>query len=100
MHHISLFEGFFSLIPQLIIFVATIMYITKNKEIDAILLFIGSLTGIIVRFIFSGFIPFLNSFDLPMIFNFIQLISVLGQIAFAIGLLLLIKSRLKDNFAD
>jgi hypothetical protein len=93
-----------AIVPQLVIFSASIMYIIKLRRIDSLLLFIGSFIGILVtgfQFIIKPFVQTenpLDSIELDIrIMNYIGPISFLGSLAFCVGFLLLIIYSGKKN---
>lgn len=94
--------GLLFIIPQIIILVACITYIGKNKSSHAILLLIGTSINLLVTLFHTVGIPILMKVvgaDLYSgtinIFTIITPISFIGSILFAIGLLLLIKEKIR-----
>jgi hypothetical protein len=88
--------SFLGFLPDLIILVMCISYMTKSKTTDAILLVAGSLTHIIVR-IFFAFIPYLSIISdsgTDSMMGFYTLgnaLSLIASILFCFGIVMLIR---------
>lgn len=99
---IRLLPGILYIIPQTIIFIACIIYLEKNKSKHAKMLMIGSSITLLETVLYSLVFPILSDI-LNMnfysgTFNVFTLgtpITFIGTILFAIGLLQLIKDKIK-----
>lgn len=102
MNIIDLIKGFINFVPQLLIFALCIYYLVRKKSADGILLSIGSFIGLLVSFIYIFLVPFLISRNVIgftsgriTVFDFVAIIGVIGSLAFAVGLFLLIQDNIK-----
>lgn len=90
------------IIPQIIILVACINYLGKNKSSHAVMLLVGTSINLLVTVTHTLVIPMLmNILNLDLysgtinVFTIITPISFIGSILFAIGLLQLIQEKIK-----
>lgn len=82
--------GLFGAIPHIIILIATIIYVSKRSTIEAILMVIGAVTGLLSFLFFTVGISLLG-IDYQSFMSIIASIGTLGSLAFAIGLLILLR---------
>jgi hypothetical protein len=88
--------SFLGFLPDVIVLVMCISYLTKSKTTDAILLFAGSLTHVVVR-IFFALIPYLalindsGTEQMMGFYTFGNFLSLLGSILFCFGMVILIR---------
>lgn len=92
-----------SMLPQLLIVIACIYYISKKTTVDAILLTIGSFISLLLHGFNALLMPMLwtydsGSFETRMLI--IRVSSIMGFVAwalFGVGLLLLIIKQVKQS---
>jgi hypothetical protein len=87
------------LIPHILVLVAVIQLLSKFSEPESYLLLIGAITGILSNLFYSFGIRFLDggTTDFYTYTSMVGIISGLGYLCFAIGLLLLVQRVLKTK---
>lgn len=86
--------GLLGAIPHIIVLVATILYVSKRSTIEAFLMVIGAVTGLISFLFFTVGIPLMNidyGLEYQSFMSIFSAIGTLGSLAFAIGLLILLQ---------
>lgn len=82
--------SFFGFIPEVIIFIMCISYMTKSKSADSRLLFAGSFAVVLAQVFFAS-IPFVTRFtdwatnDLMGLIRVGRAVSILGSTLFCVG---------------
>ncbi|TCD12865.1 hypothetical protein EZ449_02130 [Pedobacter frigidisoli] len=95
--------GFVSIIPSIIVFIASCYYISKNVKPDSILLIIGSGLSLLLTIFYSFLMPyFMRSWaisvnDTSSYYTIAGIISFIAGICFAIGLFMLINTTVNTN---
>ncbi|MBL4561580.1 MAG: hypothetical protein JKX79_11425 [Labilibaculum sp.] len=99
---LSLLPGMLFIIPGIIILIACINYLEKNKSSHAIMLLVGASLNLLVTVFHSLVVPILmNILNVDFysgtinVFTIITPISFIGSILFALGLLFLIQEKIK-----
>lgn len=86
--------GLLGAIPHIIVLIATILYVSKRFTIEAFLMVIGAVTGLISFLFFTVGIPLMSidyGLEYQSFMSIFSAISTLGSLAFAIGLLILLQ---------
>lgn len=94
-------SGLLFLIPQGIIIITCILYLSKKTSIEGFLLLIGSMVALLVSIFYQFIYPFLLDESIlstgsTLIFYVIGGISFFGALSFAIGFFMLAKKALKS----
>ena len=95
------FIGLLGSIPQIIVVVATLMYVTKRSTPEGMLMAIGAVIGLLVSLFYTVALPWLSGrygmdwYQSKVIF--ISGIGIIGGLSFSIGLLMLVQDVLKDR---
>jgi uncharacterized membrane protein len=88
--------SFLGFLPDVIILVMCVSYLTKSKTSDAVLLLAGSITHIVVR-IFFALVPYFSivsdsgTDSMMGFYTFGNFLSLVGSILFCFGLVILIR---------
>lgn len=86
--------GLFGAIPHLIILIATILYVSKRSTPEAFLMVIGAVAGLLSFVFFTVGIPLMSvdyGLEYQSFMSIFSAIGTLGSLAFAIGLLMLLR---------
>lgn len=93
---ISILTGFLGAVPNIVILIATIMYVSKRSTPEAYLMLIGGITGLLTSLFYSVGMPLLTrdgggweSYQYYV--TAISAIGGIGSLSFAIGLVLLVR---------
>lgn len=99
----TVFYSLTLIITPLGMFIATCIYISKKVKADSILLFIGSLVGLMVSVISVVVVPYLmrsgsySSLEVQKIYMAIGVVSFFGGICFVVGFFMLIIDAIKSK---
>lgn len=92
-------------VTPLAIFITACIYIFKKAKIDSILLFLGSLVGLITSAVSLIIVPSfirsksLSSLEIEKIYIVIGFVSFFGGICFAVGFFMLVIDTIKNKKA-
>lgn len=98
-----LMGGIISLVPEVLIFIAILFYLSKEKSSDAILMIIGSSIGIIMTIYSNWIFPLLlrdigSGFTLNMYQSgIVSILYFIGSFSFAIGFFLMLHKLFKKG---
>lgn len=98
----SFFFSIFNLLSHVIVLIAVIQYVSKRPEPEGFLMLAGSVIGILHALMFIVVVPVLSEMGgmgdgwsyYQEYLEIISAVSMLGALAFAIGLLMLIRKVL------
>lgn len=94
------FLGLLGAIPQIIVVTAVMMYVAKRFSVEAVLMMVGSIIGLMSSIFYVLVLPWLSeAYGMAWYPSYAALIGVvgtLGGLCFAIGLLLLVLKILKS----
>jgi hypothetical protein len=84
-----------SLIPHIIVLIATLSYLSAHRTAEAYLMVAGACVGILISVFYTVLFPFLASTDqwrvVEPYLGMISLVGTIGAFAFAIGFLMHIR---------
>ena len=97
MNYISLVTA----IPNIIILIATLLYITRRFTMDGLLMMIGAVIGLLSSVFNTVIMPWLfGTYGVKWYESYMMLVagtSVIGGLCFSIGLLLLVQNVLSSK---
>jgi sulfite exporter TauE/SafE len=97
----NLLSGLFNFIPHVIIMIAVILYVQKKSTPEGIMMLVGSIIGTLVSLFYTLIFPNLvrdDGYDTYQKYlGTIGVVSTLGYLSFAIGLLLVMQKIASDK---